>query len=115
MIGAAMRAVLAETGLRVTEIEFLGGWALDGDAASVERQPGRRLQHELRVLGAQVGVLWQPATEMLATVVMGLPGWDAALEEVKGHLALARGNDVQAAARFRAAADGFRDAGQPLD
>ena len=25
-----MRAVLAETGLRVAEIEFLGGWALDG-------------------------------------------------------------------------------------
>jgi sugar phosphate isomerase/epimerase len=33
----AMRAVLAETGLRVTEIEFLGGWALDEDAASLER------------------------------------------------------------------------------
>jgi sugar phosphate isomerase/epimerase len=33
----AMRAVLAETGLRVTEIEFLGGWALHEDAASLER------------------------------------------------------------------------------
>jgi predicted negative regulator of RcsB-dependent stress response len=52
---------------------------------------------------------------MLATVVMRLPGWDAALEEVKGHLALASGNDVQAAAHFRAATEGFRDAGQPLD
>ena len=37
---------------------------------------------------------YEQATEMLATVVMRLPGWDAALEEVKGHLALARGNDV---------------------
>jgi hypothetical protein len=58
---------------------------------------------------------YEQATEMLATVVMRLPGWDAALEEVKGHLALASGNHVQAAARFRAAAEGFRDAGQPLD
>jgi hypothetical protein len=58
---------------------------------------------------------YEQATEMLATVVMRLPGWDAALEEVKGHLALARGNDVQAVARFHAAAEGFRHAGQPLD
>jgi hypothetical protein len=26
---AGMRAVLADTGLRVVEIEFLGGWALE--------------------------------------------------------------------------------------
>jgi DNA-binding SARP family transcriptional activator/tetratricopeptide (TPR) repeat protein len=58
---------------------------------------------------------YEQATETLATMVMRLPGWDAALEEVKGHLALARGNDVQAAARFHAAAEGFRHAGQPLD
>ena len=38
---AGMRAVLADTGLRVTEIEFLGGWALDTDPAEVEA-PGRR-------------------------------------------------------------------------
>jgi DNA-binding SARP family transcriptional activator len=58
---------------------------------------------------------YERATETLATVVMRLPGWDAALEEVKGHLALARGCPDDATARFRAAADGFRDAGQPLD
>jgi predicted negative regulator of RcsB-dependent stress response len=46
---------------------------------------------------------------------MRLPAWDAALEEVKGHLALARGSGDEAAARFRAAAEGFRVAGQPLD
>ncbi|MGI5133131.1 sugar phosphate isomerase/epimerase family protein [Pseudonocardia sp. CA-107938] len=35
---ADMRAVLDATGLRVVEIEFLGGWALDGpDTALVER------------------------------------------------------------------------------
>jgi sugar phosphate isomerase/epimerase len=32
-----MRAVLADTGLRVVEIEFLGGWALDADPAALER------------------------------------------------------------------------------
>lgn len=32
-----MRAVLAGCGLRVLEIEFLGGWALDADPAGLER------------------------------------------------------------------------------
>jgi sugar phosphate isomerase/epimerase len=32
-----MRAVLADTGLRVVEIEFLSGWALDADPAELER------------------------------------------------------------------------------
>ena len=56
---------------------------------------------------------YEQATETLATVVMRLPGWDAALEEVRGHLELARGSDVQAVACFRVAAEGFRDAGSP--
>jgi sugar phosphate isomerase/epimerase len=34
---AGMQAVLAETGLRVVEIEFLGGWALDADPAELEQ------------------------------------------------------------------------------
>ena len=39
---AAMRALLAECGLRVVEIEFLGDWALDdSDAAAVERTVSR--------------------------------------------------------------------------
>ena len=53
--------------------------------------------------------------QMLAGVVMRLPGWDAAMEEVRGHLALADGDAVRAATRFGAAADGFRRVGQPLD
>ena len=53
--------------------------------------------------------------EALARVVMRLPGWDAAVEEVKGHLARARGESGAAAAHFRTAASGFRDSGQPLD
>ncbi len=55
------------------------------------------------------------ATEALATVVMQLPAWDAALAEVRAHLALARGDRDGADLHFRAAADGFCDAGQPLD
>ena len=34
---AGMRAVLADTGLRVVEIEFLGGWALGADRAELGR------------------------------------------------------------------------------
>ncbi|MDN5749677.1 MAG: AAA family ATPase, partial [Pseudonocardia sp.] len=55
------------------------------------------------------------ATETLATVVMRLPAWDAAFDEVQGHLAMARGHADEAVARFRAAAEGFRAAGHPLD
>ena len=39
---AGMQAVLADTGLRVVEIEFLGGWApLDADPAELEGTLGR--------------------------------------------------------------------------
>jgi tetratricopeptide (TPR) repeat protein len=55
------------------------------------------------------------AAENLARAVMRLPGWDAAVEEVKGHLARADADNGTAAAHFRAAARGFRGAGQPLD
>jgi len=51
--------------------------------------------------------------EWLAGVVMRLPGWDAAMEEVRGHQARATGD--AAAAHFAAAAAAFRSAGQPLD
>ena len=55
---------------------------------------------------------WTRASEYLAGVVMRLPAWDAALEEIRGHLA----EDPDEARRhFRAAAAGFAAAGQPLD
>lgn len=57
----------------------------------------------------------EQATAFLATVVMRLPGWDAALEEVRGHLAQSNGRGGHATAHFHAAAEGFRMAGQPLD
>ncbi|MBS3910354.1 MAG: hypothetical protein KGZ70_00675, partial [Hydrogenophaga sp.] len=52
----------------------------------------------------------------LANVVMRLPAWYAAHDEVRGHLAAARGDSADdAVARFAAAAARFREAGQPLD
>ena len=54
-------------------------------------------------------------TETLATVVMRLPGWDATLQEVKGHLALAQSDQDGAATLFRQAAVAFHAVGQPLD
>jgi DNA-binding SARP family transcriptional activator len=58
---------------------------------------------------------WAKESATLASVVMRLPAWDAALEEVKGHQVQAGGNPVAAASRFRAAAERFAEAGQPLD
>ncbi len=56
------------------------------------------------------------AADYLARVVMQLPAWDAAVEEVRGHLARARGEKTAvAAAHFAKAAGAFRSAGQPLD
>jgi DNA-binding SARP family transcriptional activator/tetratricopeptide (TPR) repeat protein len=55
---------------------------------------------------------WSEAAEYLANVVMRLPGWDAALEEVRGHLAQ---DPAKARSHFRGAAVGFARAGQPLD
>jgi hypothetical protein len=59
-------------------------------------------------------VRYEEASEVLANVVMRLPGWHAALAEVKGHRLRAAG-DGGAADQFRAAAEGYRDVGQPLD
>jgi DNA-binding SARP family transcriptional activator/tetratricopeptide (TPR) repeat protein len=59
-------------------------------------------------------VQYEQAAEMLATVVMRLPAWHAALAEVRGHRLRAAG-DRGATAQFRVAAEGFRQVGQPLD
>jgi DNA-binding SARP family transcriptional activator len=55
------------------------------------------------------------ASEYLAHVVMRLPAWDAAYEEVLAHVARASRDHAGSRARFAAAADGFAAAGQPLD
>lgn len=51
----------------------------------------------------------------LANVVMRLPAWYAAHDEVRGHIAAARGTAEEALARFVAAAARFREAGHPID
>ncbi|HEY0856179.1 MAG TPA: hypothetical protein VGE16_03935, partial [Albitalea sp.] len=52
----------------------------------------------------------------LANVVMRLPAWYAAHDEVRGHIAAARGApEEETAAHFAAATMRFRSAGHPLD
>jgi hypothetical protein len=47
---------------------------------------------------------------------MRLPAWHAAHDEVRGHIAAARGDAAElVGAHFAAAVTGFRGAGQPLD
>jgi len=59
---------------------------------------------------------YEQSVEFLANVVMRLPAWYAALEEVRAHIARARGDgEAVVAARFAAAARRFREAGHPLD
>jgi hypothetical protein len=52
----------------------------------------------------------------LADVVMRLPAWYAAHDEVRGHIAAARHTTAdEAVAHFSSAAAKFRGAGQPFD
>ena len=53
--------------------------------------------------------------QMLADVVLRQRGWHAAVDEVKGHVALAGGEIETAAGLFRKAAKRFHESGQPLD
>lgn len=58
---------------------------------------------------------YESVAEGLTTLLMRLPGWYAALDEVRGHRARAQG-DLPAARRYLcAAADRFRAVGHPLD
>jgi hypothetical protein len=55
-------------------------------------------------------------TAYLADVVMRLPAWHAAYDEVRGHIGLASGEDAaMVRSRFSAAAMRFRTAGHPID
>lgn len=51
----------------------------------------------------------------LADVVMRLPAWHAAYDEVRGHISAARGHADDARAHFGTAAMRFREAGHPVD
>lgn len=88
----------------------------------VETCPGCRITLAVpaAIAAARAGDLervaqWEPAAEYLATVVMRLPAWYAALDEVKGHRAQASGDADAARDHFQTAAAGFRASGQPLD
>lgn len=58
---------------------------------------------------------YEERSAWLAHVVMRLPAWDAAHEEVRGHVRRAAGDVAGARERFGVAAAGFAAAGQPLD
>jgi tetratricopeptide (TPR) repeat protein len=88
----------------------------------VETCPGCRITLAVpaAIAAARAGDLeradrWERAVEYLATTVMRLPAWYAALDEVKGRRAQASGEAGAACDHFRIAAAGFQDSGQPLD
>jgi DNA-binding SARP family transcriptional activator len=88
----------------------------------VETCPGCRITLAVpaAIAAARAGDLqraaeWERDAEFLATVVMRLPAWYAALAEVKGHHAEASGETGAACEHFGRATAGFRAAGQPLD
>jgi DNA-binding SARP family transcriptional activator/tetratricopeptide (TPR) repeat protein len=88
----------------------------------LETCPGCRITFAVpaAIAAARAGRLdlaerYERAVEYLANVVMRLPAWYAAHDEVRAHVALARGDSAGAAERLATAAAAFRAAGQPLD
>ncbi len=105
-----------------------GLWALQDAREAVrgplETCPGCRITFAVpaAIAAARAGDVelaqeYEHQTAYLADVVMRLPAWYAAHDEVRGHLALASGHDGHDAACsfFHAAAQRFREAGHPLD
>jgi hypothetical protein len=58
---------------------------------------------------------YEQACTFLAEIVMRLPAWYAALDEVRGHRCLVHGDRVGARAHLAAALSGYTAVGQPLD
>jgi hypothetical protein len=116
-----------------TRIVLAGG--TDPDAALAELQeaehavrgpyetcPGCRITFAVpaAVAAARGGELdlatsWERKTEFLADIVMRLPAWYAAHEEVRGHIAKASGDSSTAARSFARAASAFQNAEHPID
>ena len=59
--------------------------------------------------------VYEASCQWLAEVVMQLPAWYAALDEVRGHRHAAQGNVAASRAHFTDAIRGFSEAGQPHD
>jgi hypothetical protein len=101
--------------------------ALEEARASVhgplETCPGCRITFTVpaAIAAARAGRLdvaqeYASQTAYLADVVMRLPAWHAAHDEVRGHIGLASGEEAALVrSKFSAAAARFRSAGHPLD
>ncbi len=89
----------------------------------LETCPGCRITFAVpaAIAAAKAGRLdlaaaWEPTVDYLADVVMRLPAWFAARDEVRGHFAVARGEGQSLAKdRFAAAAQQYRAAGHLLE
>ncbi|MCX6465272.1 MAG: hypothetical protein NTW05_17015, partial [Pseudonocardiales bacterium] len=89
---------------------------------SLETCPGCRITLAVpaAIAAAAAGDLeraaaYEGAVERLTSILMRLPGWYAALDEVRGHRLRAAGDPAAAARHLAAASAAFRAAGQPLD
>jgi hypothetical protein len=96
--------------------------AEDAVRGPLETCPGCRITFAVpaAIAAARAGRLdvaarHEQAVAYLASVVMKLPAWHAARDEVAAEIALARQDPEGAAARFRAAAQAFDAAGHRLD
>jgi hypothetical protein len=88
----------------------------------LETCPGCRITLDVpaAIAAANAGDLerlerYEQTCTFLADVVMRLPAWDAALEEVRASACRARGDITGAATRFAKAAATFEHVGQPFD
>ena len=89
----------------------------------LETCPGCRITFTVpaAIAAARAGQLelaedYAAQTSYLADVVMRLPAWHAAHDEVRGHIGVAGGEDAVAVhSQFSAAAARFRNAGHPID
>ncbi|WP_344214651.1 ATP-binding protein [Kribbella sancticallisti] len=116
--GARITAAAADPDLAMAAVEE----AEAGVHGSGETCPGCQITLAVpaAIAAAKAGDLerawrYEQAAEKLTVLLMRLPGWYAALDEVRGHRAVATGDRIEAEARFTAATIGFRKAGQPLD
>jgi hypothetical protein len=115
------------TRIALADLQGRGRDALDEAIEAVrgplETCPGCRITFVVpaAIAAARAGDLdraesLQQQSTYLADVVMRLPAWYAANQEVRGHLARARGESAaQVADCFAAAAAQFQAAGHPLD
>jgi tetratricopeptide (TPR) repeat protein len=115
------------TYLRIAKSPDAALRALEGAHAAVhgplETCPGCRITFTVpaAIAAARAGQLelaqdYAEQTAYFSDVVMRLPAWHAAHDEVKGHIGLARGDDAESVhSTFAAVAARFRSAGQPID